>query len=133
MPREAGRYVLPRHQPHRRAPHPLLSGSTMSPHWQPVTPQLSQGVPFLPPVRSPSPSRVPFCAPLTWAAKVQDVCWVLQDDGEATQQVLPLCSCPIKREWGGWRQPTSWEQLLNMQMDVQGSGHLPQRPPGLQK
>ena len=31
MPREASRYVLPRQQPHRRASHPLLSGSTM--HW----------------------------------------------------------------------------------------------------
>lgn len=26
---------------------------------------------------------------------------------------------PLKREWGARRQPTSWERLLNMQMDIQ--------------
>lgn len=34
-------------------------------------------------------------------------------------RVLPLRSGPLKREWGGRRQPTGWERLLNMQMDVQ--------------
>lgn len=35
------------------------------------------------------------------------------------RRVLPLRSGPLKREWGGRRQPTSWERLLNMQMDIQ--------------
>lgn len=31
----------------------------------------------------------------------------------------PAALGPLKREWGGRRQPTSWERLLNMQMDIQ--------------
>lgn len=50
----------------------------------------------------------------------------------AVAAVLRLCSGPLKREWGGRRQPTGWEQLLNMQMDVQEVRSSPGvQPPSL--
>lgn len=48
------------------------------------------------------------------------------------RRVLPPRSGPLKREWGGPRQPTSWKGLLNMQMDSQEvRSNTSVRPPSL--
>lgn len=60
MPREASRYVLPRQQPHRRASHPLLSGSTM--HWAACHPTAFPSRPISATSEEPQPKpRASLC------------------------------------------------------------------------
>lgn len=108
--------------PKLKPPH---MGSLGAPRWDS---RARSGVPSLqtaiPPGAFPS-RRIPLSgAAVSEPRRLPGARWPragpgTRDAAGAARRVLPLRSGPLKREWGARRQPTSWERLLNMQMDIQ--------------